>query len=168
VKQRVGFDALVITLNSHLNIDSAPGDFEEYYAVFKDMAEYVDNEYTNNTSRTFIGRGSEAGLVIMTMLLEDSEASIFNNFIATDSPSSFNSKIIEIIESGDFPSEKEDKRFHFSFSASNNFDSCNDMITKFNEANYTWLQFGTIEYASGYETTYPTAFKAGIDYVFND
>ena len=90
VEQIEGFDALVVTLEEHLNIDSSPNDFQEYYDLFKNMTAYVDANYTDNTSRTFIARGSEAGLVLMTLFLEDPETSVFQNFIATDSPSSFN------------------------------------------------------------------------------
>ncbi len=168
VKQTTGLDALVVTLQQHLDIDSQPEDFQDYYAIFKDMASYVDSEYTNNTSRTFIARGSEAGIVIMTLFLENPETSVFDNFIATDSPVSFNSEIIELIESGDFPQDKGNKKLHFSFSASNNFSSCTNMINKINEAEYTWLQFESIEYTSSYTTTYPTAFSAGLNYIFNE
>jgi len=123
VNQITGFDALVVTLEKHLDIHSQPEDFQDYYTIFKDMASYVDSNYTNNTSRTFIARGGEAGIVIMTLFLEDVETSIFENFVATDSPIRYNTPIRELIESGDFPQEKGNKRFHFSFSDSNDFNS---------------------------------------------
>jgi len=103
VQQIQGFDALVVTLEEHLDIDSKPEAFQEYYDVFKNMTSYVDGKYTNNTSRTFIGRGSEAGIVLMTLFLEDLESSVFDNFIATDPASSFNSAVIGMIEKDDFP-----------------------------------------------------------------
>ncbi len=166
VKQISGFDALVVTLEKHLDIHSQPADFQDYYTIFKDMASYVDSEYTNNTSRTLIARGGEAGIVIMTLFLEGSDTSVFDNFVATDSPIRYNSQIIELIESGNFPHNKGNKRLHFSFSDSNDFDSCNSMINKINEAAYTWLQFESIKYTGSYTTTYPAAFSAGIKYVF--
>lgn len=115
VKQKTGLDALVVTLEQHLDIDASPEDFQDYYTIFKDMTSYVDNEYTNNTSRTFIARGSEAGIVIMSMFLEGSEDSVFDNFIATDSPASFNSEIIELIEIVLSHKIKETKNFIFHF-----------------------------------------------------
>ena len=137
------------------------------YDIFKDMTTYVDRKYTTNTSRTFIARGSEAGIVIMTMFKENTNTSLFDNFVATDSPPSFNSVIIELIESGKFPQDKGKKKLHFSFSGSNDFESCNNMINKVNEAGYSWLQFQSIEYSSSiYITAYPTAFYDGLSYVF--
>jgi hypothetical protein len=103
VQQIQGFDALVVTLEEHLDIDSKPKAFQEYYDVFKNMTSYVDSKYTNNTSRTFIGRGSEAGIVLMTLFLENSAVSIFENFIATDSPGSFNSAVIHMINEAQYP-----------------------------------------------------------------
>ena len=90
VQQIQGFDALVVTLEEHLDIYSKPEAFQEYYDIFKNMTSYVDGRYTNNTSRTFIGRGSEAG--------------------------SFNSAVIQMVENDDFPKNKKKKRLHFSFS----------------------------------------------------
>lgn len=162
-----GFDALVVTLARNDTFNPNPEDFQEYYTIFKDMASYVDGEYTNNTSRTFIGRGSEAGIVIMALFKEDSETSVFDNFIASDSPIRFNSEIKKLIERGDFPQNKENKKLHFSFSASNDFNSCDSMIKKINEAEYSWLQFASKQYTSNYDDTYPTAYAAGIEYIFN-
>lgn len=42
------------------------------------------------------------------------------------------------------------------------------MINKITEANYTWLDFVPVEYTSTYNDTYPTAFSAGIEFIFND
>ncbi len=52
----------------------------------------------------------------MTLFLEDSESSVFENFIVTDPPGSFNSAVIQMIEKDDFPKSKQSKRLHFSFS----------------------------------------------------
>jgi hypothetical protein len=168
VRQIHGFDALVVTLEEHLDIDSKPEAFQEYYDIFRNMTSYVDGIYTNNTSRTFIGRGSEAGIVLMTLFLENSESSVFENFIVTDPPGSFNSAVIQMIEKDDFPKSKQNKRLHFSFSTSNNYDECTTLINMINEAEYPWLQFESLEYTnSNYEDTYPASFAAGIKYVFN-
>lgn len=168
VRQIQGFNALVVTLEEHPDIDAKPQAFQEYYDVFKNMTSYVDGKYTNNTSRTFIGKGSEAGIVLMTLFLENSETSVFDNFIATDSPGSFNSAVMHMIEKDDFPKNKLKKKLHFSFSTSNNYDECTKLINMINEAQYPWLQFESLEYAnSNYENTYPASFAAGIKYIFN-
>ena len=80
------------------------------------MTSYVDGKYTNNTSRTFIGKGSEGGIVLMTFFLECSESSVFEIFIVSDFPSSFNSAVKQIIEKDEFPKNKLNKTLHFSFS----------------------------------------------------
>jgi predicted alpha/beta superfamily hydrolase len=168
VQQIQGLDALVVTLEKHLDIDSKPETFQEYYDIFKNMTSYVDGKYTNNTSRTFIGRGSEAGIVLMTLFLEDSEVSVFENFIVTDPPGSFNAAVIQMIEKDDFPKNKLNKKLHFSFSSSNNYDQCTKLISMIKEAEYPWLQFESLEYANNnYENTYPASFAAGIKYVFS-
>ncbi len=169
VEQIEGFDALVVTLEAHLDIDSNPTDFQEYYDLFKNMTSYVDSNYTNDTSRTFIGRGSEAGLVLMALFQEDRETSVFDNFIATDSPDSFNSFVVNMINNGDFPQNKQNKKLHFSFSESNDYESCIDLINTINDAQYPWLQFKSIRYKdSDYENTYPISFADGIRYVFTE
>ncbi len=162
-------NVVIVTLEEHLNVDANYGAFQKYYDIFKDMSSYVDDNYTNNSSRTFIGRGSEAGIVLMTLFLEDTETSLFENFIATDSPGSFNNYIINTINNDDFPKNKLNKKLHFSFSTSNNRYTCNKMITAIKDAQYPWLQFDSIEYTdSDYENTYPTAFAAGLEYVFKN
>jgi len=167
VRQIQGFDALVVTLEEHLDIDSKPEAYQEYYDIFKNMASYVDGTYTNNTSRTFIGRGSEAGIVLMTLFLENPENSVFENFVVTDPPGNFNSSVMQMIEKGDFPKNKKKKKLHFSFSTSNNHDECTNLINMIREAQYPWLQFESLEYTtSDYENTYPASFAAGIKYVF--
>ena len=167
VQQIEGFDALVVTLKEHLDIDAKPEVFQEYYKMFKNMTSYVDSNYTNNTSRTFIGRGSEAGIVLMTLFTEDSETSVFTNFIVTDPSPGFMDTIISMIENDDFPQNKLNKKLHFSFSTSNDQEKCNKIISLLNDSHYPWLQFVAKEYwNSDYETTYPISFAAGIKYVF--
>ncbi len=165
------FDAVVVTLEERLDVSvgASNRDFQKYYNIFKDMASYVDTNYTNNNSRTIIGRGSEAGLVLMTLFLEDSLNSVFDNFIATDSPSSFNNYIITILSGDNLPKNKQNKKLHFSFSKSNNRKSCLNLILTIDQAKYPWLQFESLEYVeSNYENTYPEAFAEGLKYMFND
>ena len=169
VQQIQGFDALVVTLEEHLDIDSKPEAFREYYDVFRKMTSYVDGKYTNNTSITFIGRGSEAGIVLMTLFLEDLETSVFESFIVTDPSPGFTSTVIEMIKSEDAPKNSLDKKLHFSFSTSNDYDLCTKLINLFEEAQYPWLKYETIEYTdSNYENTYPVSFAAGIKYIFRE
>ena len=133
------------------------------------MALYVEANYSSNTSRTFIGRGSEAGLVMATMFLEDPASSIFDNFIATDSPGSFNFELISIINTGNHPSNRSGKKLHFSFSSSNDKNSCISLINTMNNAQFSWLQFSSEEYAQfTYPEAYPTAFSAGLNFVYDN
>jgi hypothetical protein len=168
VRQLQDFDALVVTLEEHLDIDAEPEAFQEHYDIFKNMANYVDANYTNNTSRTFIGKGSESGIVMMALFLEDSETSVFDNFIATDPSGLYASAIINLIEKEDFPNDKENKKLHFSFSTSNDRSKCLKLINLINDAQYPWLKFESIEYTeSNYENTYPVSYPAGIKFVFH-
>ena len=65
VKGVKGLNALVVTLEEHMDVDLVlPRDFQEYSDIYKNMVYYVDEHYTDNTSRTFIGRGSEANQVL--------------------------------------------------------------------------------------------------------
>ena len=169
VEKIEAFDALVVTLEEHLGIDAQPEAFQKYYEMFKNMTSYVDGNYTTNTSRTFIGRGSEGGVVMMALFLEDSTNSVFDNFIVTDPASSFMDALINIIENGDFPQNKLNKKLHFSFSTSNDREKCIRLFNLLNEAQYPWLQFESMEYyESDYENTYPISFAAGIKYIFKD
>ena len=38
IQQLQGFDALVVTLEKHLDVDTAPGVFQKHYDIFKHMA----------------------------------------------------------------------------------------------------------------------------------
>ena len=172
VKKIAGFDALVVTLNEHLQINPTTGDFEEHYNLFKDMTSYVENTFTNNTSRTFIGRGSEAGVVLMTLLQENPDTSIFDNFIATGSPGSFNSTVINILNNENFPDNVQNKKLHFSYDTaddpgvvSNNLGI--ELINKIEEKQYAWLKFESKGYTQNFETAYPFAYAAGIKFVFD-
>jgi len=168
VNQVEGLNALVITLAEHLDVNLAiPRDFQEYYDVYKNMAAYVDDHYTSNTSRTFIGRGSEAGQVLLTLFLEEKETSVFQNFIATDTPSM--GYVIEIIKDEAFPQEKENKKLHYSFSSNGIRDANIRLINTINEQSYPWLEFKSLEYPDlNYENAYPRAFANGIKFIFED
>jgi len=169
VRQIQGFDALVITLEEHHDIDAEPQAFQEYYDVFKNLASYVDGKYTNNISRTFIGRGSEAGIVLMTLFFESSKASVFESFIVTDPAPSFTSAVIQMIEEDNFPKDKLNRKLHFSFSTSNDYDLCTKLISLLEEAQYPWLKYETVVYTdSNYENTYPVSFAAGLEYIFTE
>ncbi len=168
VRQIQGFDALVISLENIPHIDAEPETFKDQYEIFKNMASYVDGKYTNNISRTFIGKGSEAGIVLMALFLENPETSVFDNFIVTDPSPKYASAIINLIEKDNIPKNKLNKKLHFSFSTSNDRPKCIKLINLINEAQYPWLQFESVEYKnSNYENTYPVSFAAGIKYIFN-
>ena len=168
VKKIQGFDALVVSLENILDFDAEPETFQEHYEIYKNMTSYVDNKYTNNSSRTFIGKGSESGVVLMALFLENSETSVFDNFIVTDPSPKYASAIINLIEKDDFPKNKLNKKLHYSFSISNDRAKCTKLINLINEAQYPWLQVESIEYTnSDYENTYPISYADGIKYIFN-
>ena len=139
VKKIQGLDALVVSLENILDFDDEPETFQEHYEIYKNMASYVDNKYTNNSSRTFIGKGSESGVVLMALFLENSVTSVFDNFIVTDPSPKYASAIINIIEKDDFPKNKLNKKLHYSFSISNDRAICTKLIDLINEAQYSWL-----------------------------
>ena len=154
VGQVQGIDAMVVSLENIPDIDAEPDNFQDHYEIYKDMASYVDSNYTSNPSRTFIGKGSESGVVLMALFLENSETSVFDNFIVTDPSPSYTSAIIRIIEKEDFPKNKLKNKLHFSFSTSNDREGCTKLIDLINEGNYPWIQFESIEYKnSNYENT---------------
>jgi len=169
VRQIEGLDALVVTLEDIPDIDAEPETFQDNYEVFKNMASYVDTKYTNNASRTFIGKGSEAGLVLMALFLENPNTSVFDNFIVTDPSPKYATAIINLIEEDNIQKNKLNKKLHFSFSTSNDRAKCTKLINLINQAQFTWLQFESIEYTnSDYENTYPISFAAGLKYVFHE
>ena len=168
VLQIEGFDALVATLENIPDFDAKPETFQDQYEIFKNMASYVDGKYTNNSSRTFIGKGSESGIVLMALFLGNPETSVFDNFIVTDPSPKYASAIINLIEKDNILKNKLNKKLHFSFSTSNDRTKCTKLINLINTAQYPWLQFESIEYTnSNFENTYPISFAAGIKYIFN-
>lgn len=168
VQKIQGFDALVVSLEKIPDIDAEPETFQEQYEIFKNMASYVDKNYSDNTTKTLIGKGSESGIVLMALFIENPENSVFDNFIVTDPSPKYSSAIIDLIEKDNFPKNKLNKKLHFSFSTSNDQAKCTNLINLIEEAQYKWLKFESIEYTnSDYENTYPISYAAGIKYVFN-
>jgi hypothetical protein len=169
VQKIQGFEALVVTLEEIPDIDAEPESFREHYGMYRDLASYVGGKYTDNTSRTFIGKGSESGLVLMALFAEDSETSMFDNFIVTDPSGLYALAVMDMIERGGVPKDKRDKKLHFSFSSSNDYERCTRLIRLIDEAEYPWLAFESVEYLnSDYENTYPVSFAAGIEYVYSN
>ena len=161
------FKALVVSLEGIPDIDAEPDSFEQHYELFKNLALHVDGKYTNNQQRTLIGKGSESGIVLMAMFMEDPEISLFDNFIGTDPSGLYASAIIDLIENGSFPQEKNNKKLHFSFSKSNDRVRCTALIDMIEDANYSWLHFAAKEYTnSNYENTYPISFAEGLFFVY--
>lgn len=169
VNQLNGIEALVVSLDGIPDIDAEPDKFEDHYTIFKDLSIYVDSFYANNSSRTFIGKGSESGVVLMALFHENYENPVFDNFIVTDPSPKYSSAIFDLIEKNNFPENKSYKKLHFSFSTSNNRELCTKLINVIKEAQYKWLQFESVEYSkSDYENTYPISYAAGIKYVFTE
>lgn len=169
VKQIKGFDALVVSLENIPDIDAEPETYQGQFEVFKNMTSYVDSKYTVNPSRTFIGKGSESGIVLMALFLENPETSVFDNFIVTDPSPKYSSAIINLIEKDSIPNNKLTKKLHFSFSTSNDRAKCINLINLIEEAQYQWLQFESVEYSSSnFENTYPISYADGLKYIFNE
>jgi len=160
---------LVISLDSIPDIDAKPDAYAKHYGIFKNMAEYVDGNYTENSSRTFIGRGSESGIVLMSLLLEMGEDATFDNFIATDPGGGYKTALIKLLEVEDIPRSKTEKKLHFSFSATNTRDKCTRIYDLITELNDPRLQMTLNEYAENdYEHTYQISFAEGLKYIFNE
>ena len=167
VEQLEGFNALVVSLEGIPDVDAEPDTYQEHYQLYKNMAAHVDKTYKNNSSRTFIGKGSEGGVVLMALFIEDDNSSLFNNFIVTDPSPLYADAIIEMINKDDFPQPKSNKKLHFSFSTSNDRAKCTKLIDLIHEAQYPWLQFESKEYTdSNYENTYPISYSEGLQFTF--
>lgn len=169
-QQVEGLEALVVSLDTVPDIDALEGEFWEFYELYKDMAMAVDGKYTNNTSRTFIGRGSESGIALLTLLQDSLQTPVFQNFVITDTDYPQMSRSITLMKEDNFPQEnKHDVKLHFSFSKSNVREKCLELISTIKEANYPWLKFAFIEYPeTTYPETYPIAFPAGLKFVFEE
>ena len=166
-KQISGLDVLVITvadLDPNMNVVS---DFQEFYDIYNDLISYVETSYTTNDSRTLIGRGSAASMVLATLFMEEQETTVFQNFIATAVPGLgyFN----EIVVKGDFPQAKANKKLHFSLDGESNYELNMKFINTLNEKAYPWLEFGWSEYPDLHFTnSYPTAYADGIKFIFEE
>ena len=163
------FEALVVSLDGTADIDDQIADFEEYFEIYKNMAAYVDEYYTNNEHRTFIGRGSEAGIILFSLFTKDQESSIFSNYIVTDPNGPWNQRTFQKINNNSVPNNLIGKKLHFSFSTTNDRDQCLTIINAIEEADYPWLEFEAIEYADiDFDNAYPRAFADGLKFVFSD
>jgi hypothetical protein len=169
VNQIDGLTALVATLEGIPDTDANPSKYEDHAEVFRDMADHVNANYTNNPSRTFIGRGSEAGIVLLELFGEGPEEGSFENYVATDSAAGFTGKTISILETEDFSRATTPKKLHFSFSVSNNVPLATELADLIDDADYPWLEFESVYYSdTDYENTYPIAFADGLRFVFGD
>jgi len=168
VREMPNFDALVVTTEAIPNINAVPGSFQEYIDVYIDMASHVVNNYTENTSRTLIARGSEGGVVLLTLLNEDPKANVFENYIATDSPGSFNDAVMNMIQTGEVSENMLNKKLHYSYTSSANQPKQEQLVNSIGGEQYPWLSFTYVAYWSGeFNTAYPQAYAAGLEFVFN-
>jgi len=169
VQQIDGIESLVVSLENIPDIDAEPNSYQAHFEIYKNMAAHVDSTYRNNHSRTLIGKGSEAGIVLTTLFNEDHDNCFFENFIATDPSPKYTTSIIDMLENNDFPQNNSTKKLHFSFSTSNDRNTCVKLITILEEAKYPWLKFQSKEYKnSNYENTYPISFAEGLKYIFQN
>lgn len=166
VRQNPTIDALVISLKALPNTDAIPPAFQDYCDVLKDMSYYIDSNYTNNSSKTLVARGSEGGVVLLTLLNEDPEANVFDNYIATDSPKSFNDVVIDINQNGTIPEDMPNKKLHFTFTSDNNQVNIIELLNSFEDAQYSWLTFEHGIASGEFSTAYPEVFAAGLEFVF--
>lgn len=169
VREMPNFDALVISLKTLPDIYTyPPNQYQGCSDLIKDMSYHVDSVYTENSSKTLVARGVEGGVVLLTLLNEDPDENVFDNYIVTDSPSYYNNSVVDLIQSGTIPSTMLNKKLHFSYSSSNNFEICNELIDTFEEAQYPWLTFESKEYPnSQFASVYPVAFAEGLQFIFD-
>lgn len=163
--KNIQLNALVITLNEYKdNKMVLPGEFQEYGDIFRSMTSYVDEHYTGNISRTFIGRGNEANMVLMTLFFEEPESSVFQNFIATDALHVGDMQAL--LEREAIPQENENKKLHYS----NTDEERNAaVINAMMEQELLWLEFEFVTYPNmTVENGYNMAFVDGIKYIFEE
>lgn len=167
VQEVKGLNALVVSLEEVADIDAVPNQFEEHYNIYKNMTRYINSNYSDNTSRTLIARGSESGIVLMSLFLMETETTTFENFVGTDPSGLYSTAIIDMLKKNDFPKNKQPKNLHFSFSTSNDRKKCTEIISLIDKADYPWLTFKSTHYSnSNYENTYPIAYAEGLKFVF--
>lgn len=162
-----GLNALVATLEEIPDINASPISFEEHADLFRDMANHIDGRYTDNPSRTFIGKGSEAGIVLLELFSEGPEGAAFDNYVATDAESGYAGAVRNILFSQDFSEATAPRRLHLSFSTSNNVQLLTELADLIGQAEYPWLEFESVYYSDlDYENAYPTAFTDGLRFIF--
>lgn len=168
VAQLDGVEALVVSLESIQDINAEPAEFRQHFEVFRDMSLYVEHVYSDHTSKTLIGKGSESGIVLMALFLEGSDGDRFHNFIATDPSPAYANALMNLIASTKMSDDRSIKKLHFSFSTSNDRARCTKLIEMIRSAEYPWLNFESREYTeSNYENTYPVSFADGLRFVFS-
>lgn len=169
VRQLNDPNVLVVSLENVEDIEVVPGEFETYYQLFKDMTSYVDNHYTNNTSRTFIGRGDDGGVVLLSLLLERFEPTVFDNFIVHDTYISFLNVAKFIIQNESFSADIASKKLHFSYASDASISTNLDFIQTIEDAGFDWLEYESVKYADFiFEDAYPIAFPDGVKFIFDN
>jgi hypothetical protein len=167
VNQIDGLNALVATLEGIPDIQAHPGAYQEYAGLFRDMANHIDANYTNSPSRTFMGRASEAGIVLLELFGEDPDDGVFDNYLATDPPERFTAAVVSILETEDFSQAATSKKLHLSFSDGNNVYALTQLADLIDQADYPWLEYESVYYPDSYFTdTYQTAFADGLRFAF--
>jgi hypothetical protein len=170
VNQIDGLNALVATLDEETPetvID--PSKYQESADVFQDMANHIDANYANSTSRTFIGRGNEAGVVLLELFGEGPDEGAFDNYVATDPPERFTSVVVSIVKTEDFSQAESSRKLHLSFSKDNNVYALTRLADLIDEAGYPWLEYESVYYSdSFFNDTYRTAYADGLRFVFGD
>ncbi|WP_367389557.1 hypothetical protein [Lewinella sp. LCG006] len=168
VNQIADFDAIVVTLTEKL--PTANHNFyPEYFELYKTLAAYVDNNYESNGSKTLIGRGDAAGIILVNMFNESGASHGFKNFVATDPFIDYISYLNSIIPSDNFPMDKSDMKLHYSFTENYELDRNRLFIDRVNNKNYPWLSFSAEEYPNLlYEEDYPTIYADGLKFIFDN
>lgn len=162
-----GLDAVVVTLEEQLDVEG-PQRFDEYYTLFEDLALHVDGEYTDNPSRTFIGRGGAGGIVLQALLASGPGGSVFEKFVVTDPAPEFLGPLAfdGVVDQLPVASDRQ-HRLHLSFSTSSTKVVLESLIEVIEEAQLSWLEFESVFYSeSTYAEAYPNAFADGIRFVF--
>jgi len=166
VSKLLQVDAAIVSLAVHHDISVQITHSSEYFELFKELAAYVDANYRVGPSKTLIGRGSEGGMVLLSLFQEIGASHGFGNFIAHDPPADFINYVTSLVESDTFPQDKSDMRLHYSFSNDYELAANNLMIDKIQIRNYGWLKFGYDSYPNlSFEEAYPTAYADGIAFI---
>lgn len=114
-------------------------------------------------SRTFLGRGSEAGIVLLELFGDGPDNASIENYVATEAPGSFMSTVINLLETEDFSAATSPRRLHLSYSTTNDQRRATELANLIHESEYEWLEYESVSYSdSDYEHAYPTAFTDGL------